>query len=194
MIKLSRVLVVEGAYDKIRLSSLVDTLIIPTDGFGIFKDTEKVNLLRALAKERGVIILTDSDGAGFLIRNRLKQVLPKEGVYHAYIPDLYGKEKRKAAPSAEGKLGVEGMPTEVLQKALQDAGIDPNAQPTQKAPVTKGDLMKWGLSGGANAAAKRQALQAKLGLPARMSANTLVEVLCRLYDKDEIAKIINDPE
>ena len=180
MIKLSQALVVEGAYDKIRLSSLVDTLIIPTDGFGIFKDKEKVNLLRALAKERGAII-----------RNRLKQVLPKEGVYHAYIPDLYGKEKRKTAPSAEGKLGVEGMPTDVLQKALQEAGVTPR-QNQSKSPVTKTDFVMWGLSGGENAAAKRQALQARLGLPARMTANTLIEVLCRLYDKEEIERLVQE--
>ncbi|MBR4868300.1 MAG: DUF4093 domain-containing protein [Clostridia bacterium] len=189
MIKMRQALVVEGVYDKTRLSALVDTLIIPTNGFGIFKDHETTALLRSLAKERGVVILTDSDSAGFLIRNRLKQLLQEGEVYHAYIPDIKGKEKRKPHPSAEGKLGVEGMTTEILQKALVDAGITCDSLPP-KSHITKSDLMLWGLSGGPNAATKRVALQQTLGLPARMSANTLVEVLCRLYTKEEIESVI----
>ncbi len=192
MISLSQVLVVEGIYDKTRLSTLVDTLIIPTDGFGIFKDREKIALLRTLAKERGVVILTDSDSAGFLIRNRLKQLLAGGQVYHAYIPDVYGKERRKSAPSAEGKLGVEGMTSQVLQKALAEAGIDTADRPPKSA-LTKADLMQLGLSGEENAAARRKELQQRLGLPERMSANTLLEVLCRLYTKEEILAQLKKP-
>ncbi|MBQ6818142.1 MAG: DUF4093 domain-containing protein [Clostridia bacterium] len=189
MIKLSQVLVVEGVYDKTRLARLVDTLIIPTNGFGIFKDKEKIDLLRTLSKQQGVVILTDSDSAGFLIRNRLKQLLADGTVFHAYIPDVYGKEKRKRTPSAEGKLGVEGMTTEILQEALTKAGLDCPVT-TPKSRLTKADLMLWGLSGGNHSAAKRQALQKQLGLPARMSANTLLEVLCRLYTKEEVEQAI----
>ncbi len=188
MIKLSQALVVEGVYDKTHLASIVDGLIIPTDGFGIFKDKEKIALLKTLAKQRGVVILTDSDSAGFLIRNRLKQLLSEGQVYHAYIPDMYGKEKRKTTPSAEGKLGVEGIPVGVLKQVLADAGVTCQSQPVVQEHITKADLMLWGLSGGKNAAARRQALQTKLGLPERMSANTLIEVLSRLYTKEEIRR------
>ena len=193
MINLSQVLVVEGAYDKTRLSTLVDTLIIPTNGFSIFKDQEKTALLRTLANERGVVILTDSDSAGFLIRNRLKQLLAGGQVYHAYIPDVYGKEKRKPAPSAEGKLGVEGMTTDVLLQALTDAGVICQTAPENKSHITKADFMLWGLSGGENAATRRKELQQRLGLPERMSANTLLDVLCRLYTKEEIMEQLKKP-
>ncbi len=190
MISLSQVLVVEGTYDKTRLADFVDALIIPTNGFAIFKDREKIALLRSLCQQHGVIILTDSDSAGFLIRNRLKQLLPPQQVYHAYIPDVYGKEKRKASPSAEGKLGVEGMTTEILQKALADAGVKEQIAKQPKSHITKADFMTWGLSGTPNATARRLALQKRLHLPARMSANTLLEVLCRLYSRQELLDCI----
>jgi ribonuclease M5 len=191
MLNCTPAIVVEGVYDKIRLSSLVDTLIIPTDGFAVFKDKEKIQLLRKLAEHRGIVILTDSDGAGFLIRNRLKQQITKGQIYHAYIPDVMGKEKRKNAPSAEGKLGVEGMTTDVLAKALSDAGVLCTTPPTPKAVITKADFMKWGLTGGERSSHRRQALQKQLNLPERMTANTLLEVLSRLYSYEEIETIIN---
>ena len=194
MLTVRPAIVVEGKYDKIKLASLVDALIIPTDGFGIFKDREKIELLRRLAVTRGLLILTDSDGAGFLIRNRLKQLIPKGEVYHGYIPDVYGKEKRKRTPSAEGKLGVEGMSEAVLQQVLSDAGIACGRSDPRRSTVTKADLMGWGLAGGAHAAAKRQALQQRLGLPARMSANTLLEVLQRLYTVEELLPLLEPIE
>ena len=188
MITIEPAVVVEGAYDKIRLSSLLDTLIIPTNGFGIFKDKEKLDLLQALAKTRGVLILTDSDHAGFLIRNRLKQALKDGRVYHGYIPDVYGKEKRKAKPSAEGKLGVEGMTTQILLQVLAEAGVTQRSPRAHSEEITKGDFYCWGISGTEGAAQKRKALQVQLGLPEDMSANTLLEVLNRLYTKEEIEK------
>lgn len=189
MISIEPALVVEGTYDKIRLSSLVDTLIIPTNGFQIFKDTEKIELLQSLAKTRGVLILTDSDHAGFMIRNRLKQVLTQGSVYHGYIPDIYGKEKRKVKASAEGKLGVEGMPTEVLLQVLEQAGVTAKKS-TPKEEITKTQLFLWGLSGTPHAAENRKALQRDLGLPEAMSANTLLEVLNQLYTKEQIEQTI----
>ena len=191
MISIEPAVIVEGTYDKIRLSSLLNTLIIPTNGFQIFKNAETIALLQSFAQTRGVLILTDSDHAGFMIRNRLKQALTKGRVYHGYIPDVYGKEKRKAKASAEGKLGVEGMPTRVLLQVLEQAGV--TACPCRpKTEITKTQLFLWGLSGTPNATGKRKALQRKLGLPEAMSSNTLLEVLNRLYTKEEIEKLCQD--
>lgn len=190
MIAIEPAVVVEGTYDKIRLSSLLDTLILTTDGFQIFKNQEKLALLQSLAKTRGVLILTDSDNAGFLIRNRLKQALTQGRVYHGYIPDLYGKEKRKQKPSAEGKLGVEGMPTQVLEQVLAQAGVLPTQPKPQTDPITKVDFFHWGLTGTPNATQNRQALLQALELPSAMATNTLLEVLNRLYAKDEIEQIV----
>ena len=189
MISIEPAVVVEGTYDKIRLSSLLDTLIIPTNGFQIFKDTEKIALLQSLAQTRGVLILTDSDHAGFMIRNRLKQALTKGAVYHGYIPDVYGKEKRKGKASAEGKLGVEGMPTQVLLQVLEQAGVTTSCQPP-KEEITKNQLYLWGLSGTPDASQNRKRLQQQLGLPEAMATNTLLEVLNRLYTKEQIEQII----
>ncbi len=186
MISIEPAVVVEGTYDKIRLSSLLDTLILPTNGFQIFKDKEKMDLLQSLALTKGVLILTDSDHAGFLIRSRLKQVLTGGKVYHGYIPDIYGKESRKAKASAEGKLGVEGMPTEVLEQVLDQAGVTGLPPRPTEDPITKADLFSWGLSGTPNASQNRQEFQEQLRLPRAMSANTLLEVLNRLYTRQEI--------
>ena len=178
MIRLSQAVIVEGKYDKIRLSSLLDTLILTTDGFGIFKDKEKQRLLQRLARERGLVVLTDSDAAGFVIRNFLNGIVPPEHVTHVYIPDVFGKERRKDAPSKEGKLGVEGMRTDALLEALRKAGLMAEQAPQQpRRAITKTDLYLDGLSGGSDSAEKRRRLLFALDLPARMSANAMLEAL-----------------
>ena len=185
MVKVQQAIVVEGRYDVGRLRQLVDAPIFETSGFGILNDKKLLGLLRQVAEKRGLIILTDSDGAGFVIRNFLRGALPKERVLHAYIPDIYGKERRKAKPGKEGKLGVEGMEAEVLLKALRNAGA--MVEPGTDAPrpsITKYDLYCCGLSGQANSADARRQLLATLELPERMSTNALLQALNVLYDRD----------
>ncbi|MGN0475332.1 MAG: toprim domain-containing protein [Acutalibacteraceae bacterium] len=181
MIKVKEAVIVEGKYDKIRLSSLIDGLIITTDGFGIFKDKEKMQMLRRLAETRGLLIITDSDSAGFVIRNHLKSCIPPEHIKHAYIPDVFGKERRKTEHSKEGKIGVEGMTTEVLTAALQKAGVicadETSAAVEQKRMITRQDFFRAGLSGGEGSSARRAELLAFLGLPQRMTANALLGVI-----------------
>ena len=187
-LKLRQAIVVEGKYDQNTLRQLVDTAIFTTNGFADMKDPALLRLLRQAAQTTGLIILTDSDGAGFLIRNTLKSALPEQGVLHAYIPDLPGKEKRKAAPGKEGLLGVEGMTPEILLKALRDAGADfedGSAPPAKAELITKQDLFTLGLSGGPESAKKRAALLKALGLPAHMSANALLQALNVLFSHDE---------
>lgn len=190
--------VVEGRCDKAKLSALIDGIIIETGGFAIFNDREKLSLIRRLAAERGVIILTDSDGAGFLIRSKLSSCLPPEQVKHAYIPDIMGKERRKSKPSKEGKLGVEGMTLPVLLDCLRRAGATLSDTPAPAAPkeLDKSDLFALGLSGGPNSAEKRRALQKRLGLPQRLSANGLLQALNALYTRDELKELLSskDPE
>lgn len=171
MIQIREAVIVEGKYDKIKLSSIIDGLILETHGFQIFKDQEQMALLRKLAATRGLLVLTDSDGAGFVIRNYLRGCIPKEQIRHAYIPDLFGKEKRKKSPSKEGKLGVEGVPASVIREALEKAGVCcGEGEPTPKGPpITKADLFAAGLSGGEGSAARRLAFQKKLDLPERLS-------------------------
>lgn len=200
MVRLREALVVEGRCDKARLAGLVEATIVETGGFQIFKDARRMELIRRLAESRGVIILTDSDGAGFLIRSRLSQCLPPRQVRHAYIPDVYGKERRKAKPSKEGKLGVEGMPAGVLLDCLRRAGAtfeeeeDPPGRDTGRAPLTKATLYELGLSGGADSAAKRRRLQQALGLPERLSANGLLQALNGLgYGSQDLAKALGLP-
>ena len=185
MIRIREVIVVEGRYDRNALSQVVDAVILETSGFGIFNDREKLALLRRIADERGLIVLTDSDGAGFVIRRYLKGALDPAKVKHAYIPDVTGKEKRKSSPSKEGKLGVEGMRPEVLLDALRRAGATfcDEAAP-QKEPITKADLYAAGLSGGANSAEKRKALLKKLDLPEKLTANALLDVLNVLWGRE----------
>lgn len=186
MIKTDRVVVVEGRYDKIKLQSVLDAVIIETDGFGIFNNAEKQRLLRRLAEKRGLLVLTDSDGAGFTIRNFLKGIVPPEQIVHAYIPDIFGKEKRKAKPSKEGKLGVEGVPAAVLTDALQKAGVDcEETAAAERRPVTKTDFYEDGLSGSADSAALRARFLRQNGLPARMTANGLLEAVNILMTYDE---------
>ncbi len=172
-------IVVEGKYDAVRLHSAVDATVIPTDGFGIFRDAERMALLRKLAQTRGLLILTDSDGAGFVIRNHLQSSIPAYQLKHAYIPEIKGKERRKDAPSKEGLLGVEGMDNAVIVEALQRAGatFEDETYAVYGCQMTKADLFADGLTGGADSAKKRVLLQKELGLPAKLSANRLLEVL-----------------
>jgi len=195
MIKVKEAIVVEGRYDKSRLSSLVDGLIIETRGFGIFQDKERLALLRRLAKERGLIVLTDSDGAGFLIRSKLSACIPEGQLKHAYIPDVFGKERRKARPSKEGKLGVEGLPLPVLREALLRAGAQIEGGESPKkgggtaGKITKADFYELTLTGAPDSGAKRRALQKELGLPERLSANGLLQAVNALYGREEFTRL-----
>ena len=187
-LKLRQAIVVEGKYDQNTLRQLVDTAIFTTNGFTGMKDPALLRLLQKAAQTTGLVILTDSDGAGILIRNTLKSALPETGVLHAYIPDLPGKEKRKAAPGKEGLLGVEGMTPEILLKALRNAGAefaDGSTPPPAREPITKQDLFALGLSGGPESAKKRAALLKALSLPAHMSANALLQALNVLFSREE---------
>lgn len=185
MRKIKEVIVVEGRYDKNTLAQVVDATVVTLGGFAVFNDKEKVAFLRRLAAERGLIVLTDSDGAGFVIRNYLKGALPKEQVKQAYIPDIHGKEKRKRAPGKEGKLGVEGMPPEVLLEALRRAGAQAEDSPEPPDPITKTDLYLAGLSGGADSAARRRTLQQELGLPEHLGSAGLLQALNLLMTREE---------
>ena len=187
-LKLRQAIVVEGKYDQNTLRQIVDTAIFTTNGFAGMKDPALLRLLQQAAQTTGLVILTDSDGAGFLIRNTLKSALPETGVLHAYIPDLPGKEKRKAAPGKEGLLGVEGMTPEILLKALRNAGAefaDGSTPPPAREPITKQDLFALGLSGGPESAKKRAALLKALSLPAHMSTNALLQALNVLFSREE---------
>lgn len=185
MIKIKQAVIVEGKYDKIRLESLIDATIIQTDGFAIFKDKEKQSLIRRLAEKNGILILTDSDSAGFKIRSFLGGSIPKELVTHAYIPDVLGKEKRKDAPSKEGKIGVEGMRTQALMDALSKAGVlyEETLEPVRKVTVT--DLFEDGLSGGENSQAKKKALLKHLDLPERLSTSSFLQLINTFMTYDE---------
>ena len=191
MVRVKEAIVVEGRYDRNALRQVVDALVVTTEGFGIFKDAEKQVLLRSLAERRGLIVLTDSDGAGGVIRGFINGVVDPKQVRHAYIPDVPGKEKRKSSPSKEGKLGVEGMRPEVLLEALRRAGatLDDSAAEAEGA-LTKADLFRLGLSGGPGSAERRKRLQKYLGLPERMSANQLLQVLNIVTTREELETII----
>ena len=185
MLKIKQAIIVEGKYDKIRLSNLVDAVIIPTNGFELYKNKEIVDLIKMLAKKTGIIILTDSDSAGFQIRSRLRSITRGGEVINVYIPDIMGKERRKRLPSAEGKLGVEGVDDEILLEAFRKAGVFAEERSLPKDPITKADLMELGLVGGENSADKRAKLQRGLGLPERLSANMLLEILNVMYSREE---------
>ena len=191
MLKLKQAIVVEGKYDKNALRQLVDAPVFTTDGFGVMHDRAKLALLRSVAQKRGLIILTDPDGAGFVIRNSLKGALPQQGVYHAYVPDIAGKERRKRSPGKEGKLGVEGMRPEILRRALEEAGVplEDVAQAEKAASeIAKADLFAAGLSGRADSAQRRAALKKQLRLPEHLSANALLDVLNILYTREEFLR------
>ena len=195
MVKIKEAIVVEGRYDKNTLSQIVDAPIFETRGFGIFKDKAQMTLLRQVAQLRGLIVFTDADGAGFVIRNHLKSAIPSQYLKHAYTPDIFGKERRKSAPGKEGKLGVEGMRPEIILDALRKAGATfegENSAPVHQ--ITKQDLIELGLSGGADASAKRLALLKKLDLPQHMSANAMLQALNLLYDIQEFKKIMIELE
>ena len=188
MIKLRQAIVVEGRYDKNTLAQIVDAPIFETGGFGVMHNKELLAFLRRVAEKRGLIILTDSDGAGFVIRNYLKGALPKEYVLHAYIPDIRGKERRKAQPGKEGKLGVEGMRPEVLLAALKNAGAEPEDTPQPTPKITKTDLFLAGLSGGKESAEKRRQLQRQLLLPEHLGSNAFLDALNLLMTREEFLK------
>lgn len=195
--RIREVIVVEGRYDKNALKQVVEATVVETGGFGVFNDKERLALLRRLAAQRGLILLTDSDGAGFVIRNHLKGAIPKSQLKQAYIPDIYGKERRKSAPGKEGKLGVEGMTPQVLLAALERAGAtfeDEAVSGESPTPMTKADLYELGLTGRPDSAQRRAALLKQLGLPERMTTNALLEALNILYGREELAAFLErDP-
>lgn len=192
MKRVREVIVVEGKYDAIRVKSAVEAVVVETHGFGLFRDKEQLALLRRLAASRGVLVLTDSDGAGFVIRNYLSGVLPPSQVKHAYIPEIAGKERRKAAPSKEGLLGVEGVDNAVILEALERAGATfEEDERAGAAPwLTKGELYADGLSGGPDSAGRRAALLRLLGLPQKLSANRLLEVINATMTPDEYRRVL----
>ena len=194
MIKIKQAIVVEGRYDKNTLSQIVDAPIIETNGFGIMKDKANLAFLRRVAQNRGLIVFTDSDGAGFVIRNFLKSAIDPAYLLHAYIPDIYGKEKRKSAPGKEGKLGVEGMTRQVILDALRRCGasIEDEAASAFSGSITKQDLMELGLSGGKDSSFLRKKLLKKLDLPEHMSANALLQALNLLYTPADLQELVKN--
>lgn len=197
MVKIREAIVVEGRYDKNTLSQIVDAPILETSGFGIFKDKKQLDLLRNVAKKRGLIVFTDADGAGFVIRNHIKSAIDPKYVKHAYIPDIYGKEKRKSAPGKEGKLGVEGMSPEIILECLRRAGatIEGESEVRSCREITKQDLFALGLSGCPGSDERRKKLMKLLKLPERMSPNALLQalnLLCGLEELRNIMEQIND--
>lgn len=192
MIHTDRAIVVEGKYDKIKLSRIIDGVIICTDGFRIYKDKEMQSLLRTLAKRQGLAVLTDSDVAGFRIRSFLRNICGKQNIVDVYIPDLYGKEKRKARPSKEGKLGVEGVPEKILLQALTEAGIGVATVEQPSDPITKMDLFELGLSGREDSVQRRKQLSKRLNLPEHLTTNALVTVLGALMSREELYDLMDD--
>jgi len=192
LIKVKEAVIVEGKYDKIKLSSIIDGLIIETRGFQIFSDKKQMALIRRLADTRGILVLTDSDAAGFVIRNYLTGAISADKIKHAYIPDILGKEKRKDKPSKEGKLGVEGVSVKVITDVLHRAGVtcDSNEAPIGRF-ITKTDLYLLGLSGGQNSAQKRQVLLKELLLPEYLASNSLVGVLNSIMSYNEFSELVD---
>ena len=194
MIRVRQAIVVEGRYDKNTLRQLVDAPIIETNGFGILSDKEKLQYLRRVAEERGLVILTDPDGAGFVIRNYLKGALPKDRVLHAYVPDIAGKERRKRAPGKEGKLGVEGMTREILLAALKNAGAELDGETAAPAsePITRQDFYETGLSGRPNSSFRRKAFLRLAELPEHMSTGALLDAVNLLMDRKEFLRLCGE--
>ncbi len=195
MIKIDKVIIVEGRYDKIKLSSMIDGIIIETEGFGIFKNKDKQKLIRKLAETKGIAILTDSDSAGFVIRNFITSIVPKEYITNVYIPDIYGKEKRKDSPSKEGKLGVEGVSAEILKEAFKKAGIGVSQSETnERKKITLNDFFDDGLTGDTQSKRKRTDLLKKLDLPERMSTKAMLDILNTFITYDEYKKLVESEE
>lgn len=192
MLKLNQAVIVEGKYDKIRLQSLIDAVILTTDGFRIFRDGEKLALIRAFAAHSGVVVVTDSDSAGMVIRRYLRQCVPAAQITHVYLPPVAGKEPRKAKPGAEGLLGAEGLSDELLLEAFARAGLTSAASDAPGAGWTKADFYRLGLTGAPGSATLRQALLARMRLPATLSANGLLEVVNRLYGREEWISILEE--
>lgn len=193
MFHTDRAIVVEGKYDRIRLASLTDALILQTDGFGIFNDREKQQFIKKTAREKGLMIITDSDAAGFQIRNYIRNIAHDADIVNVYIPDIYGKEKRKERPSKEGKLGVEGMPTHALAQALRNSGaFSENDAETSRTPITYTDLYEAGLTGGKNSAARRRAFLSFLGLPQRLTGATFLKALNAFLTKEALLKKLQE--
>ena len=193
MIRIREAILVEGRYDKNALSQLVDTAIFETGGFGVMKDREKIQFLRQVAEKRGLIIFTDSDGAGFVIRNRLKSLLPPDKLLHAYIPQIQGKEKRKQKAGKEGLLGVEGMSPELLIQALHRCGahfLDENI-PAPAGGITRQDLFAWGLMGGEGSWEKRQQLKKSLGLPSHLGTSGFLDALNLIATRDQVEALLH---
>ena len=194
MIRLEQVVVVEGKYDKIKLSCLLDAEIVTTDGFRVFRDKEKLSMLRKMAEKRGIIILTDSDSAGFMIRNHLCGSIDNSLITNVFIPEIKGKERRKTAPSKQGLLGVEGVTEEVILKAFEKAGVTVSGEKSEgeaREKITKTDLFCAGLSGGENSAQKREELLNRLELPVGLSPSQLLTALNSLYSKEEFLELIS---
>lgn len=196
MVKIKEAIVVEGRYDRNTLSQIVEATIFETHGFGIFKDKKQMDLLRRAAKARGLIVFTDADGAGFVIRNHIKSAIDGRYLKHAYTPDIMGKERRKRTAGKEGKLGVEGMRPEIILEALRKAGatIEGENQAASAPGITKQDLMALGLSGGSNSSEKRAALLQALDLPQRMTANAMLQALNLLYDRETLQALVEKLE
>lgn len=190
-LKLSQAIIVEGKYDKIKLSSIVDAFIIETNGFSIFKDKKRLSFIKKLANERGIIVLTDSDHAGFMIRNYISSGIPKDKIYNVYIPDVLGKEKRKSEPSKEGKLGVEGMTKEILLEAFEKANIS-TEKVVNDNPVTNFDLFDLGLSGTPNAKENKKRVLKALDLPEFLSTNSFLSCINNMMSRDEFINLVNE--
>ena len=191
MVKIREAILVEGRYDKNTLAQIVDAPILESAGFGIFKDKKQMQLLRQVACKRGLIVFTDGDGAGFVIRNHIKSAIPAQYLKHAYIPDIPGKERRKSAPGKEGKLGVEGMKPEIILEALRRAGATIEGEEcSATCEITKQDLKELGLSGGANSGERRKLLLKKLDFPEHMSSNAMLQALNLLMDLDQLKEIL----
>jgi ribonuclease M5 len=195
MVKIKEAILVEGRYDKNTLSQIVDAPILETSGFGVFKNKQQLGLLRQVAQKRGLIVFTDSDGAGLVIRNYLKSTIGHRYLKHAYIPQIPGKERRKSAPGKEGLLGVEGMTKDMILTALRRCGATIEGETAAcTGSITKQDLMALGLSGGKDSSAKRQALLKRLDLPANMSANAMLQALNLLYSLEELRNLLENDD
>lgn len=192
MIHLKEAVIVEGKYDKIKLKNFIDAEIITTDGFGIFKNKEKVNMLRRIAEKRGIIILTDSDSAGFLIRGHLTSVIDPKLIKNVFVPEIKGKERRKEKASAQGLLGVEGLSEEIIIESLKKAGVGADKKTQETPKITSTDLFNLGLSGGDNSREQREKLLKSLDLPVGMSTKQMLTALNSLYSLEELEKTMEE--